>query len=42
MRLVYEHDITISDSTSSTSLKGYEAAVDGTFKVFSTPMTKQS
>jgi glycerol-3-phosphate dehydrogenase/nicotinamidase-related amidase len=43
MRSAYERGfnvITITDCTADTSLKGYEAAVDGTFKLFSTPMTK--
>ena len=33
--------ITITDCTADTSMRAYEAATDGTFKLFSTPMTKQ-
>ena len=44
MRSAYERGfnvITITDCTADTGMKAYEAAVDGTFKLFSTPMTKQ-
>jgi nicotinamidase-related amidase len=42
MRHAYElgyNVITLTDCTADTSLDAYKAAVDGTFKLFSTPMT---
>ena len=45
MRTAYEKGynvVTLTDCTADTNLGAYEAATAGTFKLFSTPMTKDS
>ena len=44
MRTAYEKGfnvITLTDVTATTSPEGQKAAVEGTYPMFSTPMTKQ-